>query len=491
MRKLIVVNNPRKWKFDIQGVDVVSTKDYLENPNYGKNRNIRVFNLCNDYAYQTRGYYVSLLAEARGHKVIPSVKHLMDLKMHPSLKVVVEDLDELIQKGLKRLKSDEFVLSIYLGQSVAVQYNKLAKEFHKMFQVPFLKVKFEKNHKWRVVSVKALALKDIPETHLPYVADFAKDYFSRTRYANVRDEKYKYDLAILVDPKEKNPPSSAKAISRFEEVAERMGCYVDLITKDDFARIREFDMLLIRTTTSVNHYTYYFARRAQKGGLVVIDSPESILKCANKVYLAEMLQAAKIPTPKSIIVGSMDDKNIEKSIGFPCVLKLPDSSFSLGVKKVQNAGELKVKLAEMLKRSELVLVQEFLPTDYDWRVGVLGGEVLFVCRYYMAKDHWQIYNWDSNVEDDITGNFDNVPLGEVPELVIQTALKATRQIGDGLYGVDVKYVDGKAVIIEVNDNPNIDFGVEDLLLKDALYEKIIGHMIAQVEKNHTAQVNLV
>ena len=55
MKKLIVVNNPSKWNFDTPGIEVVSTRTYLENAAYAKIRNVRVFNLCNDYAYQTRG----------------------------------------------------------------------------------------------------------------------------------------------------------------------------------------------------------------------------------------------------------------------------------------------------------------------------------------------------------------------------------------------------------------------------------------------------
>ena len=37
-----------------------------------------------------------------------------------------------------------------------------------------------------------------------------------------------------------------------------------------------------------------------------------------------------------------------------------------------------------------MVAQSFLPTEFDWRVGILDGEVLFVCRYYMARRHWQI-----------------------------------------------------------------------------------------------------
>ena len=37
---------------------------------------------------------------------------------------------------------------------------------------------------------------------------------------------------------------------------------------------------------------------------------------------------------------------------------------------------------------------------------------------------------------------------------------------EGLFGVDLKEVDGKACLIEVNECPNIDHGVEDQVLGD-------------------------
>jgi glutathione synthase/RimK-type ligase-like ATP-grasp enzyme len=58
----------------------------------------------------------------------------------------------------------------------------------------------------------------------------------------------------------------------------------ELIEKEDYGRLAEFDALFIRETTGVNHHTYRFARRAEAEGLVVVDDPQSILKCTNKVY---------------------------------------------------------------------------------------------------------------------------------------------------------------------------------------------------------------
>jgi glutathione synthase/RimK-type ligase-like ATP-grasp enzyme len=66
--------------------------------------------------------------------------------------------------------------------------------------------------------------------------------------------------------------------------------------------------------------------------------------------------------------------------------------------------------------------------------------------------------------------------------VVEVALKATKLIGNGLYGVDVKEVDGKAYVIEVNDNPNIDAGVEDCLLGEEIYTKIISHLLSMANR---------
>ena len=37
-----------------------------------------------------------------------------------------------------------------------------------------------------------------------------------------------------------------------------------------------------------------------------------------------------------------------------------------------------------------------MPTDYDWRIGVLDGEPLFACKYKMARGHWQIIKHEAD-----------------------------------------------------------------------------------------------
>src|SRR5699024_7579934 len=130
----------------------------------------------------------------------------------------------------------------------------------------------------------------------------------------------------------------------------------------------------------------------------------------------------------------------------------------------------------LFEDSAIILAQEFTPTEFDWRIGVLNGQPLYACKYYMAKGHWQIYkHLDSGKSD--SGLVDTIPLYKVPKDVIRTALKATSLIGKGLYGVDLKVVNGTAMIIEINDNPSIDYGIEDAILGDDLYYRILNYFI--------------
>src|SRR5690606_8852706 len=156
------------------------------------------------------------------------------------------------------------------------------------------------------------------------------------------------------------------------------GIDAEVIGKTDYPRLAEYDALFIRETTNVNHHTYRFARRAASEGMVVIDDPESILRCTNKVYLAELLGRHGIPAPETMVLHKGNLEQAIERLGLPCVLKQPDSSFSQGVKKVATAAELAEEGERMLSTSELIIGQTFTPTEFDWRVGVLDGVPMWV-----------------------------------------------------------------------------------------------------------------
>lgn len=478
MPKLIVVENPESWQFRLDDVEVITPGNYIAGEHYQQTKGLKVLNLCKSYQYQSYGYYVSLLAEARHHKVLPGVTTIQDFRFPSILREDSQDFDNLIQQSFKNEPGDRVEFNIYFGITQVETLNKLAKQLFQYIQAPSLRAVFGKRNKWLLQSIKPLSIGEVPETDRVLLQRGLEQYLQRKR--EYRPDKKKYDLAILVNPKEPNPPSDEKAIQRFIKAADQVGLYAELITKNDLDKLVQFDALFIRETTFVNHHTFRFAKKAQSLGLAVIDDPESILKCTNKVYLYELLNANKILTPKSFVLSKENYKKLPEKLSYPFILKQPDGAFSKGVHKINSVGEFKEVTSMMFKDSDLLIAQEYLPTPFDWRVGVLDGKPLYVCKYFMATEHWQIVNWSAQ-ESSREGSVESISVDQAPAGLIRTALKATALIGDSLYGVDMKEVEGKFYVIEINDNPNIDAGIEDKILKDKLYSTIMEVFLNKIK----------
>jgi glutathione synthase/RimK-type ligase-like ATP-grasp enzyme len=480
MQSVVVIERPKHWPLgDLPGVTVVTARDYLLDPRFSELKRTKVYNLCRTYGYQTTGYYVSLLAAARGHRPMPSVSTIQDLRLSPLARIVSEDLDELIQSSLARLESKEFSLSIYFGRNLAKRYDRLSTALFNLFPAPLLRADFAFHKRWRLESLHAIATNEIPEGHKPFVVDRARKYFERP-HSGGGLRHYRYDLAILANPEESHPPSDEKALGRFIRAARELKIQASLIDKTDYGRIAEFDALFIRETTSVNHHTYRFARRAAAEGMIVIDDPESIVRCTNKVYLAELFLRNDVRCPKTMIVHRDNIRDVGDRLGFPAVVKQPDSSFSRGVVKAANAEELQQHLASFLEKSELAVVQEYVPSTFDWRIGVLDRRALYACKYYMAPGDWRIATMSTAGEQSY-GRSETIPIAHVPTKALKMAERAAGLIGTGLYGVDLKEVDGRFMVIEVNDNPSIDSDVEDLVLKDDLYAAVMRCFLERLD----------
>ena len=483
---LIIIDRLSDWKAEFPRLPIVSAKDYLDKPEIARERGLHVLNLCRSYRYLSIGYYCSLLGEARQHKIMPSVRTINDLSRKAIYSLDFDDLDAKAQTafgvGPVGLQVTVMEMDIFFGQCASRPLQELARQLFDAFRAPLMRIEFrQQEKKWRLHAVKALQLQTLsPEQETQFINALTAFVSKRWQKPRTR-RRYRYDLAILQNPKEVLPPSDSRALKQFIRAGNRLGIDVELIERKDFSRLGEFDGLFIRETTAIDHYTYQFAKKAEREGLVVIDDPDSILKCTNKVYLDELLRANRISTPKTVILSRDNLDSVDHQIQYPIVLKIPDGSFSRGVFKVESHSELRTQALKLFKSSELLLAQEYLYTEFDWRIGVLNKKTLYACQYFMSKQHWQIYNHSSKKGSE-GGGFQTFGLEDTPELVLQTAIKAANLIGDSLYGVDLKQTEKGVVVIEVNDNPNIDAGVEDLALKDGLYHNVMEEFLRRMER---------
>ncbi len=491
MIALVVVEAQERWPFELEGVEVVSARDYLTEPRFRDLRGAAVYNLCRRYGYQTLGYYVSLLAEARGHRPLPSVATLQALRAAPLLRSISDEVEGLVAQALRPLRSTRFELSIYFGRNMTRRYDALARALFNEFPAPMLRARFRRDPDpdepgglgpWRLYGVRPLAGSDVPDAHIPFVLEQAARFFRRRPSLAPREATW--SMAILWRADDPQPPSNERAIRKFVRAAAELGIRAEVLEPDETGRIAEYDALFLRETTGVDHRTYRLARRAQRDGLVVVDDPESIIRCTNKVFQAEAFQRHRIPAPRTLVVHRGNVDRIAPEVGMPCVLKRPDGSFSQGVVRAADEGELAHLLPTLFAESELLVAQAWTPSTFDWRIGVLGGEPLHACRYHMARGHWQIIRASASPSASSTprfGKVETVPLEQVPDAVVRTAVRAAALMGHGLYGVDLKEVEGRALVIEVNDNPNLDAGYEDAVLGDELYLRVMRHFLTRLE----------
>ncbi|NMH59374.1 RimK family protein [Alteromonas ponticola] len=476
-------------------LSVMSFDDYLADFPKLNEPKTRVINLCDTNKYLSQGYYCSLLAQARSHKVLPSVNTINDLRLDPTGKgaVRISLPEKFVMPENVSLPTTFYV---FFGRSNAPHFKEIATKAFNQYPCPILQLTLHlaqesesntksngKHHNIGFVECEAIGLSQLPKELQSTCIDELRAYTTR-QWQDIRKGKHmRWDMAILVNPDEPTPPSDDKALKNFVKAAEKVGFHAQIVNQLTPQDLGHFDALFIRETTAIDHHTYRLARSAEREGLVVIDDTESILRCCNKVFLQDAFTYQKVPAPRSELISEVSDEICNKLIedlGMPLVLKLPESSFSRGVYKVEDPKELKAKLKDMLAGSALVLVQEYVFTEFDWRIGVLGGKPIYACKYYMARNHWQIYHHKGDSMS--SGGFTTMPTFEVPKPVIQAAIKAAKVVGTGLYGVDIKQSGNKVYVIEVNDNPSIDAGVEDDYLGKELYQIIMQEFANRLEQ---------
>ncbi len=484
---VIVVEKAADFRWPDPDGRVVTADAFLAEGGGLRRRPGRVINLCRDFDYLDTGYYCSLVAEARGDRVTPDVDTLLDLQQKRLHAGRMAQLDRTLAEiaGLPAAIRS-FTVAVFFGRAADQAFATLAERSFELFRCPLLEIEVERRDSddaWIVAALRPMDPRDIaPAQDAVFLA--ALDAFTRRSWRPTKAQSVpRMDLAVLHDPADTMPPSRLDTLRHLARVGEGMGIAVELIQRKDFARLTQFDALFIRETTAIPHHTFRFAKKAAASGMPVIDDPASILRCTNKAYLAELLRGHGVPTPATRMATRRTLGAVEADLAFPVVLKIPDGSFSRGVKRAGDKAEFRAIAEAMLKESEVILVQEYMYTEFDWRVGVLAGEPLFVARYYMCDQHWQILRHDADGSH-AEGRTQAFAVEDVPAEVLDAAVRSARLIGDGLYGVDLKQTRGGVFVIEVNDNPNLDRGMEDGVLGDELYRRLLRRFLHLADARH-------
>jgi len=285
-------------------------------------------------------------------------------------------------------------------------------------------------------------------------------------------------FGVFVDRQTLSSSNQLQSLIRFRDIAESMGHEFYFLFPNEIHKIKTLDGLFIRSRTDPMNISYVASRIAELNGVRVIDDSKSIQICADKINMYLHMMKSDVPIPKTKFLKKSENnienlKSIIEEIGLPLIVKEPSTSFSMRVEKVNSLEEFSKVASRFLRLSDVLVAQEFIESRFDWRVGILNGEVIYACKYLIPKESFKI-------QDCVDGHMvfcmvESVMIDEVPKEVIKNALKAANAVGTGLYGIDLKENSGKVYVIEVNDNPSLET-TEDEFYPEA-YSKIVAYIM--------------
>lgn len=212
----------------------------------------------------------------------------------------------------------------------------------------------------------------------------------------------------------------------------------------DFSRFEPspYDVVVERCLSQTRGLA--FSRIFTAAGAAVVNRPEVIETCGDKLATNAALMRAGVPAPRTGVAFTVEAVlELCESFGYPVVLKPVVGSWGRMVSKLsdRDAVEAVLEHKEMLggPQHKVFYVQEFVPKPgRDIRAFVVGDEV--IAAIYRSSDHW-ITNTARG------GDASNCPLTD--ELVEVTSA-AARAVGGGVLAVDVIESDRGLLVVEVN-----------------------------------------
>jgi [lysine-biosynthesis-protein LysW]--L-2-aminoadipate ligase len=207
----------------------------------------------------------------------------------------------------------------------------------------------------------------------------------------------------------------------------------------------DFDAVLSREISQSR--AYYACLMLEARGIPAVCRAEVIAACGDKARTSLLLQAAGVPTPRSVLALTPEAAlDAAEELGYPVVAKPLTGSWGRLVTVLRDRHEaeavLEHRAALAAPQQHIVYLQELVDKPgRDIRVLVAGDEVIGATYRYSER-------WRTGVACE--GKSKVCPLtAQLSEL----ALGAARAVGGGFLGVDV--VEGPAglQVLEVNHTP--------------------------------------
>lgn len=231
--------------------------------------------------------------------------------------------------------------------------------------------------------------------------------------------------------------------------------------RPNFSDYSDAEADLIRRADKIYYPSTHYIDMFDAMGKNTFPSSHTYRFVQDKIKQTTLFQLLDVPAPRTrFFYGRRKSEKIRRHFDFPFVAKIPrGSALGRGVYLICNQAALD-QYCEMAK---VAYIQEYLPTDRDVRVVVIGDQV--------AHAYWRVGGpgeFRSNV-----GQGGAIQLDDVPQKAKALALDTARRCGWNDVGLDICIHAGVCYVLEAN----MKYGKQGFKKAGIDYSKLMEEMI--------------
>lgn len=229
----------------------------------------------------------------------------------------------------------------------------------------------------------------------------------------------------------------------------------------DFSDYSDREAELILNAETIYYPSTLYAELFDTMGKNTFPGYNTYKYAQDKIKQTALFKLMNIPHPfTKIFYGKKQQATITDFFSYPFIGKIPrGSAMGKGVFLINNADELK----EYINKSKIAYIQEYLKTDRDMRIVVIGNTIV--------HSYWRITGGDSFKTNIAAGG--RVSLAPVPNEAKQLALKTAEVCKWDDVGIDIIENNGKYYVLE----GNIKYGREGFKAAGIDYIKLMETLI--------------
>jgi gamma-F420-2:alpha-L-glutamate ligase len=251
---------------------------------------------------------------------------------------------------------------------------------------------------------------------------------------------------------------------RFQIAAEQLGIELEVLKPQEFDLVvdragewsatygdrplRKPDLIIPRTGSETTYFMLAVLRHFERQGVAMANGPAAIESVADKLETLQVLSAAGIPIPKTILGKfPVDVDLVERELGFPVVVKTLRGTRGTGVLLCSGRAQFR-DLTTLLDGSHAAaefIFQEYIRQSHgrDVRVLVVNGKAIAAMERRAT---------DGGFKSNISQGGQGLAF-EMPSAMARLAVRTAAALNLDVAGVDILFDNDDYKICEVNSSP--------------------------------------